>query len=136
MQSQPVINKTVGFHINQTTYNIKLVFQIAILCLYINSSNGVGPMTFNYHFLFSNVLVNKYICTVGEKFVKHVWFRKEISRKEKKCLTFLCGNFDPLIKLNFEGFEAGFFMRKYVIYNFKNKQKTSKKKLWTSKMWE
>ena len=49
-------------------------------------------------------------------------------KKKKTCLTFLCGNFDPLIKLNFEGFEAGFFRRKYVIYNFKNKQKNFQEK--------
>ena len=45
-------------------------------------------------------------------------------KKKKTCLTFLCGNFDPLIKLNFEGFDAGVFRQKYVIIQFqKNKEK-------------
>ena len=115
--------QTVGFHINQTTYNIKLVFQIAILCLYLNSSNGLGPMTFNYHFLFSNVLVNKYV-QLGEICKACMISKRNFKKRTNKILTFLCGNFDPLIKLNFEGFDAGVFRQKYVIIQFqKNKEK-------------
>ena len=61
-------------------------------------------------------------------------FKKKFEEKQH-VLLFLCGNFDPLLKLDFGWFEAGVLLWKCVIIQFK-KYKTSKKNLWTSKIWD